>query len=102
MFGKLFDIGKKSEPQIEEKKPIVFAQSIVVKPTVKRSPKNDSLTALSNLLDELENVNNPKVDSLRKLYLHLQTNDDKANLVAYLKQPIPPKKKKKTIKLNKI
>lgn len=98
MFDKIFNF------EVKEKKrqqTVAYKPSVIVK---KPQPvKPDALKRLEKILDDVQHMNNPKVDTLRKLFVHLQTENATAtDLMAYLKQPIPKAKKKKTIKLNKI
>lgn len=98
MFNKIFNLEVK---EAKERKSIVYKPAIAMK---KPQPvKPDALKRLEKILDDVQNLNNPKVDTLRKLFIHLQSeNTNATDLMAYLKQPITKPKKKATIKLNKI
>lgn len=93
MFKQLFNIGitPKEEPvEVKTER----------KPRKPRSIKVDAEKVISDLLEKLENVNNPKVDSLRTLYMSLSGDMNMDKLVAHYKQPIPVKTKKKKEKKN--
>lgn len=82
-----------------EKKTVL--ESVVVKQPIKRKPapsaKADALKTIEKLLGDLQNVNNPKVDSLRKLFISLENGSDMTSVMAFYKEPIKAKKKKKKL-----
>lgn len=76
-------------------------ESVAIKQPIKRKPvpsvKADALKTIEKLLGELQNVNNPKVDSLRKLFISLENGSDMDSVMAYYKEPINTKKSKKKL-----
>src|SRR5882757_4073625 len=104
MFN-LFNISPTEKKQIIAQ-PVVVRTVVVeqpkpvVKPTpFKRKPsaKDDAFKVMAKLMDNLEKVNNPKVDALRKLMYAIENNSNLDSVVAYYKEPIKAKKKKKLI-----
>jgi hypothetical protein len=96
MFN-LFDIGK---PAVKEEPAKVTVYKPTVKPFVKKapSPTIDAMKRLEKVMDQIQHLNSPKADAMRKLYFYLQsTNDNPADLIAFLKQPIAKRKKTKKV-----
>lgn len=94
MFN-LFDIGK---PAVKEEAPKIVVSKPPVKPFVKKAPSVtiDAMKRLEKVMDQIQHLNSPKADAMRKLYFYLQsTNDNPTDLVAFLKQPIVKRKKTK-------
>ncbi len=89
MFG-LFNISVHPKTQeIAVKKPVVLKKKA---PSV----KVDAMKILSNVLDELVNVNNSKVDTLRKLYVDISSGKiNESELISFLKRDDSKPKKKK-------
>jgi len=105
MFN-LFDIAPKEKKQIIAQPVVVKApvveqsQPVVAKPTpFKRKPsaKDDAFKVMAKLMDNLEKVNNPKVDALRKLMYAIENNSNLDSVVAFYKEPIKAKKTKKKL-----
>lgn len=95
MFNKFFNIGTTFEPVLVQENTIISYPSKMQK-SKKASPiKIDAQKLIHNLLDDLQNVNNPKVDVLRMLAVALENDGDISNLKAFCKQPI---QRKKTVK----
>lgn len=94
MLRSLFNFGPKIAPQVIEK-PVAVQKPVLKKKIVKAKPKIDANKAIEMLLTDLQNVNNPKVDSLRKLFLSLENGSDMREVLAFYKQPIPAKDKVK-------
>lgn len=94
MLGKLFNIGPKITPQVIQK-PVAVQKPLLKKMVAKAEPKIDAHKAIEKLLTDLQNVNNPKVDSLRKLFLSLENGSDMREVLAFYKQPILAKDKAK-------
>lgn len=91
MFDKIFNIGNSPKPvQAEESKPVKRKAPV-------KSVKADALKTIEKLLDELQGVNNAKVDSLRKLYHSLDSGNDMKSVAAFYREPIKLKKKKKAV-----
>lgn len=66
--------------------------------TKKTTPsiKIDAMKIIGNVLDELINVNNSKVDTLRKLYIDIDSGKlNHIELVSFLRQSESKRKKKK-------
>jgi len=91
MFN-LFNIPAK--PQKHEE---IIAQKPVSR-KVSRSVKVDAMKVLDKVLDDVVNINNPRVDTLRKIYFDISSGKlNHAELVSFLKQPYnQPKKRKKS------
>lgn len=95
MFN-IFEISPKKELPVLEK-PVVKQPTPFKKKASAPSIKADALKTIEKLLGDLQNVNNPKVDSLRKLFVSLENGSDLASVMAFYKEPIKAKKKKKLI-----
>ncbi len=93
MFNKLFNISNQSEPVLVET-PIQIRKS---KPKAATTPslKQDAEKVLERLLNDLQNVNNPKVDTLRLLALSLEKGGDLTSVLAFCKAPVTVVKKTK-------
>ena len=88
MFN-IFNIAKSPAPVLEA--PVQIRKP---KPAVaKKAPsvKEDAEMVLERLLNDLQNVNNPKVDVLRMLAISLEKGD-LTGLKAFCKEPIKIKK----------
>ena len=88
----MFNLFKKTL-KIDAVEPVLPKQPTPFKK--KPSLKADALKTIEKVLNDLQNVNNPKVDSLRKLFNSIENGNDLESVVAYYKQPIGKKKKEK-------
>lgn len=89
MFTKFFNIGTPSEPVL------VYEESEIAKSVrIPKAKKVNATKVLQSLLNDLQNVNNPKVDALRMLAIAIENGGDVTTLKAFCKEPIRKKKKK--------
>jgi len=94
MFSKIFNI---TPPQVEPVQVLVKQAPTIKRKASKPSVKVDALKTMEKVLDALQNVNNVKVNSLRKLYFAIENGGDLEKVIAFYKEPVTKKKEKKFI-----
>lgn len=91
MFKKLFNLAPNTvtvAPVLVKTQPTPFKKKVAT-PSI----KVDAMKTLEKVLTDLQDVNNPKVDALRKLFLSIENGSDMGSVVAFCKEPITAKKK---------
>jgi len=86
MFN-IFNIGITPKEPVLVQNPVKIAKPRAVVAKKVEPAKPDLLKGLETILSDLQYVNNPRVDSLRKLYLTLENGGNLNDVVAFCKVP---------------
>lgn len=90
MFN-LFNIGNTPKPVPAQPQ---IRRIVKPKPVQVAAPKIDAVKAIESILEEVSGLNNPKVDTLRKLLIALENGSDMKGVIEFCREPKKAKKKK--------